>query len=237
MTRRRWIADDVSGNRAFLLGENAEHLSRVLRARVGQQFEIATPDGVQLGEIVEIQAGRVTFSIRELQEPNAAPPSTAKTHLYLAILKFDRFEWAIEKCTELGATSIVPTVTRRTDSHLVPAAIKRVERWRRIVHEAAQQSRRATAPEIADPTKLDRAVGDAPGHRVVLAEIERERRLTKAVQGHDEISLAIGPEGGWTDSEMTLFKENGWVAASLGPTILRAETAAIAALAIAQSAI
>jgi len=237
MTRRRWIADEVSGNRAFLLGENAEHLSRVLRARVGQQFEIATPDGVQLGEIVEIQAGRVTFSIRELRETNAAPPSTAKIHLYLAILKFDRFEWAIEKCTELGATSIVPTVTRRTDSHLVPAAIKRIERWRRIVHEAAQQSRRATAPEIADPTKLDKAVGDASGHRVVLAEIERQRRLANVVQGHDEISLAIGPEGGWTDSEMTLFQENGWVAASLGPTILRAETAAIAALAIAQSAI
>src|SRR5579859_2162689 len=137
MTRRRWIADEVSGNRAFLLGENAEHLSRVLRARVGQQFEIATPDGVRLGEIVEIQAGRVSFSIRELPEANAATPSTAKIHLYLAIFKFDRFEWAIEKCTELGATSIVPTVTRRTDSHLVPAAIKRVERWRRIAHEAA----------------------------------------------------------------------------------------------------
>ena len=235
MTRRRWIADEVSGNRAFLLGENAEHLSRVLRARVGQQFEIATPDGVRLGEIVEIQAGRVSFSIRELPEVNAATPSTAKIHLYLAVFKFDRFEWAIEKCTELGATSIVPTVTRRTDSHLVPAAIKRVERWRRIAHEAAQQSRRAASPAIADPTKLDKAVGEAPGRRVVLAEIEHEHRLTKAVQGHDEISLAIGPEGGWTDSEMSLFKENGWVAASLGPTILRAETAAIAALAIAQS--
>jgi len=237
MTRRRWIADEVSGNRAFLLGENAEHLSRVLRARVGQQFEIATPDGVRLGEIVEIQAGRVSFSIRELPEANAATPSTAKIHLYLAIFKFDRFEWAIEKCTELGATSIVPTVTRRTDSHLVPAAIKRVERWRRIAHEAAQQSRRAAPPEIADPMKLDKAVTDAPGHRIVLAETEREHSLAKAIPGHNEISLAIGPEGGWTDSEMTLFKENGWITASLGPTILRAETAAIAGLAIAQSAI
>src|SRR5579872_5322538 len=138
MTRRRWIADEVSANRAFLLGENADHLSRVLRARVGQQFEIATPDGIRLGEIMEVQAGRVTFSIRELPEPSRTAPATKKIHLYLAVFKFDRFEWALEKCTELGATSIVPTVTRRTDSHLVPAALKRVERWRRIAHEAAQ---------------------------------------------------------------------------------------------------
>jgi len=235
MTRRRWIADEVSGDRAFLLSENADHLSRVLRARVGQQFEIATPDGVRLGEIVEIQAGRVSFSIRELPETSRSEPLSARIHLYLAIFKFDRFEWAIEKCTELGATSIVPTVTRRTDSHLVPAALKRVERWRRVAREAAQQSRRDAVPEIANPTKLDKAVIDASGHRVVLAETEAERPVREAVRGHNEMSLAVGPEGGWTDSEMALFRENGWIQASLGPTILRAETAAIAALAVARA--
>src|SRR5947209_3585413 len=108
MTRRRWIADEVSGDRAFLLGNNAEHLSRVLRARVGQQFEIATPAGVRLGEIVEIQARRITFSIKELPETTEVHPTTPKVHLYLAIFKFDRFEWAIEKCTELGVASLIP---------------------------------------------------------------------------------------------------------------------------------
>src|SRR5437868_8268457 len=161
MTRRRWIADEVSGNRAFLRGKNAAHLSRVLRARVGQQFEIATPLGVRMGKIVEIEPERVVFSTTDLTQSESAI-ATPKIHLYLAIFKFDRFEWAIEKCTELGVASLIPVVTRRTDSHLVPAALKRVERWRRIAHEAAQQSRRESEPELADPAKLELAVPHAP---------------------------------------------------------------------------
>jgi 16S rRNA (uracil1498-N3)-methyltransferase len=237
MTRRRWIADEVSGDRAFLLGNNAEHLSRVLRARVGQQFEIATPNGVRLGEIVEIQAGRVTFSTRELPDSISAQAATAKIHLYLAIFKFDRFEWAVEKCIELGVTTIAPVVTRRTDSHLVPASLKRVERWRRIAHEAAQQSRREAPAEISDPAKLELVIPKALGKRIVLSETERQARLPELMEDVTEASLAIGPEGGWTDSEMSLFQQNAWQSASLGPTILRAETAAIAALAIAQASI
>src|SRR5690242_16602722 len=123
MTRRRWIADEVSGDLAFLLGQNAEHLSRVLRARVGQQFEIATPSGVRLGEIVEIEPERVVFSTSDLP-PEAARQATKPIHLYLAIFRFDRFEWAVEKCTELGAASIVPVIAKRTDAHLASAAPK-----------------------------------------------------------------------------------------------------------------
>ncbi|HWY67161.1 MAG TPA: RsmE family RNA methyltransferase [Terriglobales bacterium] len=234
MTRRRWIADEVSGDRAFLLGKNAEHLSRVLRARIGQQFEIATPSGVLLGEIVEIESERVVFSTRDL--PQGDPrPQTAPIHLYLAVFKFDRFEWAIEKSTELGVSSIVPVIARRTDSHLVSAARKRVERWRRIAHEAAQQSRRDVVPEIPDPGKIEDVISRAPGKRIVLAETEREHRLAETIESASELSLAIGPEGGWTESDLSLFDKSEWLRASLGPTILRAETAAIAALVIAQS--
>ena len=234
MARRRWIADEVSGNRAFLLGKNAEHLSRVLRARVGQQFEIATPLGVRMGKIVEIEPERVVFSTSDLTQSESAI-ATPQIHLYLAIFKFDRFEWAVEKCTELGVTSIVPTIARRTDAHLASAARKRVERWRRIAHEAAQQSRRDAMPVIADPEKLEDAVSGAPGKRIVLAETERVHRLRDRVLADSELSLAIGPEGGWTESELILLNQNGWETASLGPAILRAETAAIAATCIASA--
>jgi 16S rRNA (uracil1498-N3)-methyltransferase len=234
MTRRRWIADEVSGERAFLLGKNAEHLSRVLRARVGQQFEIATPDGVRLGEIVEIAPERVTFSTRILQ--SETQEQSKKIHIYLAVFKFDRLEWAIEKCTELGVSNIVPVIAQRTDSHLAAAARKRVERWRRIAHEASQQSRRQKAPEIPNPEKLRTAITQAAGKRIVLSESERDQALRQAAGGHPEISLAVGPEGGWTEAELALLTQNGWTAASLGPTILRAETAAIAAVAIVQTA-
>src|SRR3954453_19236782 len=150
MTRRRWIADEVDGNRAALTGQNAAHLARVLRGRVGQEFDIGTGESVRRGTISSISDERVEF---ELGETVDAGGDVAITML-LAIFKFDRFEWAVEKCTELGASRIVPVIARRSDAHLVQAAAKRVERWQRIAREAAQQSRRVGPPEISAPMKL-----------------------------------------------------------------------------------
>src|SRR5271170_1814260 len=127
MTRRRFIADEVSGDRAVLLGEHASHLSRVLRARVGQDFDIATGAAVRRGRISSIADDRVEFELNE--EVSAA--SLSEITLVLAVFKFDRMEWAIEKCTELGVSRIVPVISRRTDSHLAAASLKRVERWQR----------------------------------------------------------------------------------------------------------
>src|SRR5579864_9315275 len=126
MTRRRWIADEVSGTRAALVGTHAEHLSRVLRARIGQEFDITAGNKVRRGQITAITPDRVEF---ELGEEIPAQTSIRVT-LVLSIFKFDRMEWAIEKCTELGAARIVPTIARRTEVHLAAAAAKRVERWR-----------------------------------------------------------------------------------------------------------
>jgi len=233
MTRRRWMADEVSGNRAALVGAHADHLVRVLRARVGQEFDISTGAGVRRGRIVNVADGRVEFELEE-EIPTAAPSSIT---LVLAVFKFDRMEWAIEKCTELGVSRIVPCLARRTDSHLAAAAAKRIDRWRRIAQQAAEQSRRAAPPEIAAPVRLQEAVTLAGRHRVILSESEREIQFRDLLQSdiEGEILLAIGPEGGWTEDELQSFHSAGWTAASLGPTILRAETAAIAACAIAIS--
>ena len=234
MTRRRWIADEVSNDHAALDGDHADHLVRVLRARVGQEFDIATGEVVRRGRIVTIQQGRVEFELGEEVPASSVPNVT----LLLAIFKFDRMEWAIEKCTELGVSRIVPVIARRTDAHLASAAPKRAERWRRIALQAAEQSRRASPPEIDAPIKLQEAVSVASGDlRIVLAESEQKTALRDVVasQPGRGIVLAIGPEGGWTEDEMQLFQQSGWISASLGPTILRAETAAIAATAIAIS--
>ncbi len=102
----------------------------------------------------------------------------------LAIYKFDRMEWAIEKLTELGVAAIAPVVARRTEKHLAEAAEKRAERWRRIVHEAAQQSRRSDVPIIFDPTPLSKRVRAASeATRIVLAEQERTTTLCHSLQG------------------------------------------------------
>jgi 16S rRNA (uracil1498-N3)-methyltransferase len=233
MTRRRWIADEVSDKRAALVGDHAAHLARVLRARVGQEFDIATGAEVRRGRVVSVSDNRVEFELGE--EVRSA--AVAAVTLALAIFKFDRMEWAIEKCTELGVARVVPFAAGRSDSHLAGAAGKRVERWRRIAREAAEQARRAAAPEVSDPVKLREVVALAAERRIVLAEAETEAPLREACgAGAASVALAIGPEGGWTEEEQRAFRQAGWQAASLGPTILRAETAAMAAVAVVMAA-
>jgi len=234
MTRRRWIADEVSGNRAALTGEHADHLSRVLRACEGQEFDILANGVLHRGRIVAIGEHRVEF---DLAEATPAEDAAVEVTLLLAIFKFDRMEWAIEKITELGVSRIIPIIAQRTDAHLAAAAVKRVERWRRIALQAAEQSRRAVPPEVINPIKLREAASLSGPVKIVLSEIERQNQLkdTLAAAIDNEILLAIGPEGGWTGDELQVFHSNSWIAASLGPTILRAETAAIAAAAIVVS--
>jgi 16S rRNA (uracil1498-N3)-methyltransferase len=241
MTRRRWIADEVSGNTAALVGDHAAHLARVLRAEIGQQFDVVTGDEVRRGMITTISYDRIEFALAERYEVNRVPAIT----LALSIFKFDRMEWALEKCTEIGVARIIPVIARRSDAHLAVAAAKRHERWLRIVRQAAEQSRRLAPPEIAAPVKLkDLAAGDAlPAGaltRIVLAESladsGKNTRLGDTLRSRwsdGEVVLAVGPEGGWADDELAWFGDAGWIAASLGSTILRAETAAIVACALA----
>ncbi len=245
MTRRRWIADEVTGDTAALVGDHAVHLVRVLRAEIGQEFDIATGAEVRLGTVTSISDDRVEFALGKGQALKPLPKIT----LALAIFKFDRMEWAMEKCTEIGVARIIPVIARRSDAHLAAAAGKRHERWERIVRQAAEQSRRSAPPEIAGPVKLKELAGVLPAGaatRVVLAEspIESEEssRLADISQSFPqpqptEVALAVGPEGGWADEELAWFREAGWIAASLGGTILRAETAAIVATALALEAL
>jgi len=242
MTRRRWIADEVSGSRAALTGEHANHLVRVLRARVGQEFDIATGMVLRRGRVTTVSEGRVEFELGE----EIVSAQGGQIMLLLAVFKFDRMEWAIEKCTELGVARIVPVIARRTEARLSAAAGKRAERWRRIALQASEQSRRTAPPEISDPTKLKEAVNLGGGLRIVLSESEQQDSVkdildaqfaakSHALDRHTSVALAVGPEGGWTKDELQTFQTSGWLSASLGNTILRAETAAIAAAAIVVS--
>jgi 16S rRNA (uracil1498-N3)-methyltransferase len=234
MTRRRFIADEVSGDRAVLVGEHADHLVRVLRARVGQKFDIAIGEAVRRGRIASVSDDRVEFELGE----EVSGADLAGIILVLAVFKFDRMEWAIEKCTELGVSRLVPVISRRTDLHLAAAAGKRVERWQRVARQAAEQSRRASPPEIAVPIKVSEALNLQAALRIVLAESEERTLLRDVVRPHaaeDGVALAVGPEGGWTEDESQSFRQAGWISASLGNTILRAETAAMAATAIVAS--
>jgi 16S rRNA (uracil1498-N3)-methyltransferase len=232
MTRRRWIADEFSDDRAWLLGQNAAHLARVLRARVGQEFDIVCGGLVRLGAIVSVSNERVEFALGDALEGGWE----RELVLVAAIYKFDRLEWAIEKCTELGVTRIVPVIARRTEAHLAEAAGKRVERWRRIAHEASQQARRRRPPQIDEAVKLKSALSLEAPTRLLLNENEQSENFREALTEADlPIAFAVGPEGGWSPEEVTDFRAAGWRSVTLGRTILRAETAAMAALAAAMA--
>ena len=234
MTRRRWIADTWNDTRttASLTGDQAAHLARVLRAQPGQVFDVVAGGFLHHAEITSVDPGEVVFRLHEEREGDGALP----VHLLLAVFKFDHLEWGIEKATELGAARITPVLARRTEKHLAQAAAKRVERWRRIVREASQQSRRTDVPDVEDPLPLKAALEQVGAEvKLLLAETEEENTLAAALESASpdaSIALAIGPEGGWTADEMQMFRDSGWQHVTLGPRILRAETAAIAALAI-----
>ncbi len=240
MTRRRWIAEHWDEATATIDGGQAEHMARVLRAQPGMVADVVAGGHVFHAEVAAVTPHEVRFNLITELEADPALPVT----LVMAIFKFDHMEWAIEKATELGVAAVAPVITRRTEKHLAQAAEKRAERWRRIVHEAAQQARRCDVPLIYDPGPLaERVRAASEATRIVLAEQERTTTLRslmdEAVKAANEempaIEIAIGPEGGWAPSEEALFDANGWRAASLGPRILRAETAAIASLAVVAS--
>ena len=232
MTRRRWIADRVEGNRAFLLGPNASHLFRVLRVKIGQEFDVAADGVLHSAKVVFASHDQVEFELGPEVESASLPQIT----VYLSIFKFDRMEWALEKLTELGVGSIAPMIAQRTEEHLARAAARRVERWRKIAREASQQARRIEPPEIAAPAVLKKAITEAQGTRIVLSEAEEQISLKVALlEAPLPLSMAFGPEGGWSEAELALFNAGGWKPTSLGHTILRAETAAIAAVAVAMA--
>jgi len=238
MTRRRWIADRWTATTASLTGDQAAHLARVLRAEPGQIYDVVSNGFLHRAEILSVSEAEVLFTLHEELESDAALP----LRLLLAVFKFDHMEWAIEKATELGIARITPILARRTEKHLAQSALKRSERWRRIALEASKQSRRTDIPHIADPIPLKQALAEETSPtRILLSETEQTLTLTAALkaatssQQETDTALAIGPEGGWTPEEMSLFTQHQWQPVTLGPRILRAETAAIAAIAIAST--
>ena len=235
MARRRFFIDHFEENSAVLSGDDAQHLARVLRAEAGQRFELSDSRSVRLAEIAEINSRKVRF---RLLEPIDAPLPPVRVTLIASLIKFDRFEWMIEKATELGVEGIRPVAAARSESGLLQAAQKRVERWRRIARESSQQSRRVRIPEIAAPERLDPAAAASDFRRRLFLDEERAGTpLAKSLAGADAadpVAILIGPEGGWTPAEREHLQAC-WTTISLGPQILRAETAAIAALSVVMS--
>ncbi len=242
--RRRFFVEDFSDATAVLRGEPADHLGRVLRAEPGQLYELSDGRRVWLAKIQRVAFGkrgesRIEFA---LVEPVPVSEPALRINLLISLVKFDRFEWCLEKATELGANEIVPLAAARTDKPLITAAAKRHERWQKILLESAQQSRRLRAPvlhEIGTPEQAFRKY--LRGLKIILSERQTAPVLRQVLRaaglpaegtGDASAALAIGPEGGWTDEEIEAARKSGFAEASLGRNILRTETAVLASLSI-----
>ena len=236
MARRRYFVESVHSGRAQITGQDAHHLTRVLRVEAGQKFEISDNRNVYLAEVDSARKELVSFAIIERIE--ALTPAL-QVALYMALIKFERFEWMLEKATELGVAQVTPVETERSEKGLVQAAMKRLARWKRIVREASEQSRRDRLPEIASPVHLADALRCDASYRYALDEAET-RPILSAIPAKrlpaDRVALLAGPEGGWTDGERKMIAAAHWTKVSLGPNILRAETAAMAALSVLNAA-
>jgi 16S rRNA (uracil1498-N3)-methyltransferase len=212
-------------------GETAHHLGRVLRAQEGQQYELSDGRNVFLARIERASRDRIDFVLQE--EIPAQQPSLDVT-LLLSVVKFDAFEWAIEKATELGVGTIVPVAAARSEKGLLAAAVKRAERWQKILLESSQQCRRLSVPRLEPLAKPETVFAThESGVQVISSELPSARPLRVVLAGEKATRavLAVGPEGGWTESEFAAAHERGFQQASLGKLILRTETAVIVALA------
>jgi len=226
----------VRGGVAELAGDGARHLTRVLRVEPGQRYEISDGRAAWLAEITEARGPRVVFRVIE---PVETQELAVRITLCAALIKFDRLEWMIEKATELGVESIQPVEAARSEKGLFLASAKRAERWVRIAREAAEQSRRLRAPEILPAVRLEACLAAGGDARFRLEEDTAPtlaRLLAQAPPAASEVRLLVGPEGGWTGEEREAAARAGWLPVSLGPRVLRAETAAIAAVAVVVSA-
>ncbi len=235
--------EEFEADSATLRGEAAHHLGRVLRAEPGQLYELSDGQRVWLARTERVGRDEVKFS---LVEPLSAPAAPVRIELLLAVVKFDRFEWALEKATELGVEQVAPLAAERSEKGLIAAAGKRAERWKRILAESAQQARRLRIPDLRDAEKprdafhassasLKLLLSERAGARPLRELLEPSAALRKEGDAA-QVAVAIGPEGGWTDAEFAAANACGFAEVALGTNILRTETAVCAALAAVQYA-
>ncbi len=226
------------GQVVSLKGEELHHLRRVLRLGPGDEIALFDGEGRGFaGRIADLSGteAKVVLGAEEPQERE----SSLDLALLPALSKGEKFDWVVQKATELGVREIQPLLTARGDVR--PAAdrgVRKAERWRRIALEACKQSGRTRLPLIHEPRELASALELPPGMAGIALDPGAAREGTETLRGGLEgatgVRLAVGPEGGWSPAERELFRDGGFLLLCLGPRVLRTETAAIVSTALVQ---
>jgi 16S rRNA (uracil1498-N3)-methyltransferase len=222
MTHRFWVASEqLEGERVHFSPEQAHQIRSVLRLRSGDQVRVF--DGLtavdRVVELTDAATGRVVGEVTQAPEPRT------RVSAYPALLQRDKFEVVLQKLTEVGAVSITPVITTRSLVREAPDA-RRYARWRAILHEAAEQCGRGVVPELLPTEPLSAALHHGAGRVVMAFEGERRRELREVLTGRPPVvSVFVGPEGGYTYEEVDCARHLGAEIVTLGPRVLRTETA------------
>jgi len=234
MHRVRVAGDQLRSGTVHLRGAELRHLRDVLRLRSGARIEVFDGEGRSFeAEITAIGTSAAEIAVLDAVERRAESP--LQLTLAVAIAKGAKLDWVVEKATELGVSRIVPFVSERT----VPEReefTSRQERWRRIASGAAAQSGRTVSPQVSEVMRFADVAQHAPRHDRCLLFWERgiDSLGTEREPGVRDVLVLTGPEGGFTDAEAARARAGGFTICTLGPRILRAETAAVTAVALAQ---
>ncbi len=220
-----------------ILGEDVKHISRVLRLNKGQEVEICNGEGIEYNVIIEeINKDKINTRIKKVHLSHREP--NIEVTLYQGLPKSIKMDLIIQKCTELGIHSIVPVKTDRTVVKIenFKAEKKKLERWQRICYEAAKQSKRGKVPNISGIKEWKEVWEDAAKNdlNIVAYENEKSKGLKQMLEEYQKpaqkIGVLIGPEGGFEKQEIQEAQNKGFISISLGPRILRTETAGFAIL-------
>ena len=220
---------DIIENTVVITGEEAQHISRVLRMKKGDRVTLCDGEGFFYEAVLTDFADKsVTAEILSKREAETEPQ--VKVTVFQGIPKNPKLETIVQKLTEIGAVRLVPMDTKRAVAKLDKE--NKVERLRKIAREAAKQSKRGIVPEVLSPMSFKDAVKMAAEADIALIPYEEEREISlkRALSGKTPktVSVMIGPEGGFDSEEITLAKENGITSVTLGKRILRTETAPLA---------
>ncbi len=221
--------EQIQNSRFTVLGSEARHAALVLRKKQGDVIDLF--DGKELsfrGRIESVSPERVEGIILE---ETSKPSSPCAVTLYQALIKGPRWDWLVEKACEVGASRLVPLMTARTI--VKPSRSAGLERWRRIALAASKQSGRAQVMNVSEPVEFSAAIQQISADELAFIPWEKEPHVTirqnfKKTSG---VSLFVGPEGGWEESEVDFARRRGIIPVTIGPTLLRSETAGLVSLA------
>lgn len=227
---------NLENNTCIIEGEDVKHISKVLRCKIGEELEVCDNDNNEyICEITDIEKSIVTLDI--LEKIDIKRESDLKVKLYQGLPKGPKMEVILQKLTEVGVDEIILVQTKRSVAKVDDKKEdKKIERWERIIYEAAKQSKRGKIPKLRGVLSFKEALEEMKSNdfNIIPYENERTKSIKKSLKGVNinNIGIFVGPEGGFDETEIQSVEDIGGQSVSLGPRILRTETASIVASSI-----